>query len=42
MSFLWLCETKVPGKSKVMLLEANRFIVCIKTENIYIEIAKDV
>ena len=23
-------------------MEANRFIVCIKTENIYIEIAKDV
>ena len=23
-------------------MEANHFIVCIKTENIYIEIAKDV
>ena len=39
---VWLCKTKLWLKSKIALYEYRRFIVCIKTDNVYKDIAEDV
>ena len=39
---VWLCKTKIWWKSKIVLYDTDSFIVHVKTEDIYKDIAEDV
>ena len=39
---VWLCETKKWKKSKLCYIDTDYIIVYIKTEDLYIDIAKEV